>query len=386
VKARRPWLVAALAIAALVAALGLWWNSRPAEAPTASAISSNPAGSNSVSEPKSAAIKPDPSDPLSTGLLAARASLQDGQDAGKSRQQLAELRQALASADAAAASVAIRRFLDSGTDSPTGDVFRLGPGGSLVGAPSLRVFLLDLLAKIDPQAAVTYSKQILETPGSPDEWAVALRIIARLDSAPDTKEFLEQKTVAMLHQESWASNPSTGFLEAFDVAVHLGGIKLLPPLTSFVQQKDNQAVAHAAFLALDRMVIREPATMLDELEQHPELLQGREETRANYFARADVGEAAQRRLVESYMLDATRSPTELNTFAGIFPNANYMISQNLLTENITPDRATLARRDVDALRVVGEWLSDPRFASLKPQLLKIQQRLQEFVRQAAASR
>lgn len=385
-KARRSWLVAALAIAALVAALGVWWNRRLAESPTVPAISSNPSVSNSAPDPKSAVIRPNPSNRLFASLVEACISLQGGQDGRKSRQQLADLRQVLSAANAAGASAAIRQFLDSGTDSPTGDAFRLGPGGSLVGAPSLRVFLLDLLANIDPQAVTAYSKQILEIPGSPDEWAVALRNIARLDAAPGTKEFLEQKTEVMLHQESWASKPSTGFLEAFDVAVHLGGTKLLPPLAGFVQQKDNQAVAHAAFLALDRMVIREPATMLDELERHPELMQGREETRANYFARADVGEAAQRRLVESYMLNATRSPTELNTFAGIFPNANYMISQNLLTENITPDRATLARRDVDALRVVGEWLSDPRFASLKPQLLKIQQRLQEFVRQAAASR
>jgi hypothetical protein len=61
-----------------------------------------------------------------------------------------------------------------------------------------------------------------------------------------------------------------------------------------------------------------------------------------------------------------------------------MISHNLLTRDVTPDGAALARRDSDALRVVGEWIADPRFAQLQPQLLKIQQRLQEFKRQAGS--
>ncbi len=378
--------MATLAVGVLVAVLIVWQTHRKTGTPTASPISLNPPPSNSISKPNTAAIKHDPADPLSARLSEATKSLQESHDAGKSRQQLAELRRAISSADAAQASVAIRGFLDSGIDSPTGAEFQLGAGGSLVNSGSLRVFLLDLLAQVDPQAAVAYSRRVLETPGSPDEWAIALRNVALLDSAPGTRGFLEQKTEAMLRQVPWVNNPSTGFLEAFDVAVHLGGSKLLPPLTELVQRKDNLAVAHAAFLALDRMVIREPAQMLDVLEQHPEMMEGREQTRANYFARADVGDPTQREVLERYLLDAKRQASELQSFAGVFPNANYMISHNLLTSNVTPDGATLARRDRDALRVVAEWLADPRFAGLQPQLLQIQQRLQEFSRQAEGNR
>ena len=76
----------------------------------------------------------------------------------------------------------------------------------------------------------------------------------------------------------------------------------------------------------------------------------------------------------------------MQSFAGVFPNANYMISHNLLTTNVTPDGATLLRRDREALRVVGEWLTDPRFEELRPHLARIQARLSDFVRQAEESR
>lgn len=74
-----------------------------------------------------------------------------------------------------------------------------------------------------------------------------------------------------------------------------------------------------------------PRAALVLLAAHPELMEGREKTRANFFARADLRDPQQKALLESYLLDPRRSAQELQTFAGIFPNANYMISNNLLT-------------------------------------------------------
>jgi hypothetical protein len=104
-------------------------------------------------------------------------------------------------------------------------------------------------------------------------------------------------------------------------------------------------------------------------------MQGREETRANYFARADVSDAAQRRLLEAYLQDPARTPVELRAFAGVFPNANFMVSQNLLTTSVTIDGATLRRRDQAALEAINEWLNDPRFAAWRESLLKLRDRL-----------
>jgi len=46
--------------------------------------------------------------------------------------------------------------------------------------------------------------------------------------------------------------------------------------------------------------------------------------------RGDVRDTKQRALLETYLLDPRSSAQELQTFAGIFPNADYMISTNLL--------------------------------------------------------
>src|SRR5437764_932745 len=93
------------------------------------------------------------------------------------------------------------------------------------------------------------------SPDAYDEWAVALRNLARGDRCPEGRALLQQKVGELLRNESWQHNPSTGYLEAFDAAVYLGGRNLVPVLSELVRKQDNPAVAHAAFLTLDRLVI-----------------------------------------------------------------------------------------------------------------------------------
>ena len=211
---------------------------------------------------------------------------------------------------------------------------------------------------------------------------MALRTLATGDTSADGRALLQQKAGELLQYGPWQQNPSTGYLEAFDVAVYLGGTSLVPALTGLVRLQDNPAVAHAAYLALDRLAINEPAALLGALEADPSLMQGREQTRADYFARADVRDPQQRQVLESYLLDPQRSAAELAQFVGVFPNGNYMISQNLLTPTPTPDHAALVSRDAASLQAVQAWLADPRFANLQGQLQRVQQRLENFARQA----
>jgi hypothetical protein len=190
----------------------------------------------------------------------------------------------------------------------------------------------------------------------------------------------------MLVHEPWQHDPSAGFLEAFDVAVYLGGTKLLPELAALVRRTDNQALSHAAFLALDRLAIADPTAVLNKLQSAPELMQGREVTRANYFARADAGDPQQRVALENYLLNPQLNPAELTTFAGLYPNANYMVSYNLLTRTQTPDHETLVRKDREALKVLEGWIQDARFEKLQPQLQAMKSRVQTFVQQAQGGR
>ena len=93
----------------------------------------------------------------------------------------------------------------------------------------------------------------------------------------------------------------------------------------------------------------------------------------------------QRSLLEGYLLDPRRSAEELQTFTGLFPNANQMVSSNLLTPTATPTPGDLAARDLAALGVVETWLADPRFAKLKPQFAAARERLRGFVLETSAS-
>jgi hypothetical protein len=276
----------------------------------------------------------------------------------------------------------IREFLDRGVDAATGLEFGVAGDGSLNSAPSIRVFLLDQLARVDRAGAAGYGRKILASMTSPDEWAVCLRNLALADSSPEARAFLQDKFSQMLQHEPWQKNPSAGYLEAFDVAVYLGGTGFLETLAELANGKDNQALAHAAYLALDRLVIQEPASMLGYLQTAPTLLRGRELMRADLFARADVRDPGQRQVLEAYLLNPQLEVRELNQFVGVYPNANFQVSNNLLTRSETPDFARLTGRDAAALRVAQDWLADPRFAGLKGPLERITSRLETFVKQA----
>ena len=377
-KMNRPRLRVLAAVGVAVLVVLMVWLYRPQPRPDAGTtrIAGSPSlvPSNVVSSSTSKADKPQ------TLFHAALKGVRDARDSAGAQLSLADLRRALAAMPAAAASVAIHEFLDSKADASTHQAFKVGGKGALTEAPSLRTFLLDYLGQIDPAAAAAYARLILSTPDSPDEWAVSLRNLAQGDPSSAGRALLEQKTDELLRNEAWQQEPSAGYLEAFDVAVFLGGTNLAPALGDLVRRQDNPTVAHAAYLALDRLVINDPAVLLAALQAAPELMQGREATRADFFARADVRDPQQRQVLESYLVDPQRSPAELAQFAGVFPNANYMISQNLLTPTPTPDHAALLSRDTASLQVVQVWLADARFANLQQPLLKVQQRLQAFAR------
>ncbi len=292
---------------------------------------------------------------------------------------LASLRLYLSSLPPEIASAKIREFLDSGRDVPTRLGFKLGPNGLLAEAPSLRVFLLDYLAQVDRSAAGKYAETILANANSPDEWAVALRNYAWANPSAETTDYLRQKVGQLILDQSWQKTPSVGYLEAFDVVVYSHDTSLVPALADLVRQTDNRAVTQAAYLTLDRLVMQDPTAVLAQLLQNPDSMNGRETTRADYFARSDVRDPQQKSLLESYLLNPQITATEITAFAQIYPNANVMVSDNLLTQTQVPSGDELASRDRQAFETVGAWLTDPRFDQLRPQLETIRGRLAQFI-------
>lgn len=134
-----------------------------------------------------------------------------------------------------------------------------------------------MLGRVDPPPAAAYSVELLAASESADEWAVAMRNYAAQNDSPEGRRFLREKLDAMIRHDPWRRDPSAGFLEAFDVAVWIGGAGLLSSLAECVRDSGNPAVAHAAYLAMDRLVIQEPETVLPFLLREPGLLAGREE-------------------------------------------------------------------------------------------------------------
>ena len=99
---------------------------------------------------------------------------------------------------------------------------------------------------------------------------------------------------------------------------------------------------------------------------------------SNMIARADVRDAVQRHAVESWLRDERRTAAELEAFAGVFPNANMMVSPNLLTPVATVQAADLAVKDRAALAVVDAWLNDPALGRSHALLRGTRVRLQQF--------
>lgn len=382
----RRTLALLFTVAGVVLALVLWWFARSVD-PVPMTVSNPLPGAPPVPStpaPAPAAVVSAPPIPQTPAVMLddILGRLEAANDADASRRILAELRKLLNALPREIASREVQSFLALKQDAATKLDVTVKQGGALGDASSLRVFLLDFLGQIDRPAAAALGKEILGTPTSADEWAVSLRNVAWADDSPDNLAYLRGKAREMIANPDWLRQPSSGFLEAFDVIVHARGFDLTPQLAGLVRDKENRAVAHAAYLTLDRLTLADPTRALEPLAAQPELMAGREQTRANFFARADVRDPLQRTLLEGYLLDPRRSAEELQTFTGLFPNANQMISPNLLTTTATPSSGELAVCDRAALKVVESWLVDPRFARLNPQLTATRDRLRTFVQQS----
>ena len=374
-------LVAALVVFTLVSTQGRKQTNPANRNGDTPALQSSEPSSNASTSPTNVSSPRSPAEHLESALR----EIATSKDGPANRKLLTELRQFLESLPAEIASKETQSFLAAQKDAATGLDVTVKEAGHLGDASSLRVFLLDYLGQIDRAAAGRLAAEILSHYTTADEWAVSLRNYAWANPAPANDEFLQAKSHELLRNPEWIKNPSAGFLEAFDTIVYAHGTTLTPELATLVRDKENRATAHAAYLTLDRLMITEPAAMLKQLVEQPDLMQGREQTRANFLARADVREPEQRALIEQYLMDPARTEQELTTFAGLFPNANYMVSNNLLTPTATPKHEDLVAHDRAALEAVRAWQSDERFTKLKPHVETMRARLETFVQQAAAN-
>jgi len=184
----------------------------------------------------------------------------------------------------------------------------------------------------------------------------------------------------MLGHKAWINHPDFGYLQSFDVIVHVGGADFVPELTRIIRDKQAPAVGYAAYLSLDRLVQLNPALVLEKLGEDSALLAGREGLRADLFARADVRDPRQRRIVEDYLLRIASRPNEAHAFLSGFPNANFIQTYNLLTKWSPRTPSEQKALDHASLALLQKWAEDSRFVDFRVQIQQARARLVGVVR------
>jgi hypothetical protein len=378
-----------------VLALGaaIWWMRQPhaasvgevavvtksAVAAATPAVAAQPAVAGLALPP---VVKPaDTAASLTQALRDLEAFFQSGHTPKEIAAALENLRTRLTHAPRAEALAAIYGYLGSGRNANTTLPFTVGVGGWLDNAPSLRVFLLDALGEVDPAEAAQYAKVILDSSdATPDEWAVSLRNLAQQNPAMASDPYLQQKARDLVTNSQWLQNPSAGFLQGFDFLVLTGQGNMAPLLASYMDNTTlANSVRYASYLTLDRLMMSDPAAVMQQLNADPNLLNSAPDVRAAINARADVTDPAQLAAVENYLLRPDLSPEELNQFADAFTFFSIGIGNNLATTQHATSLSVIAQRDVATLGVVNQWLADPNFASRQPTLQRLRGNLEEYI-------
>jgi hypothetical protein len=94
-------------------------------------------------------------------------------------------------------------YLRSGRDVPMGKKFKLEPDGTLSEAPTLRIKLLNDLAKTNMPVATKIARDILQEKKSADEWALSLAILTRSDKSATNREYIHLKAQEMALYPPW---------------------------------------------------------------------------------------------------------------------------------------------------------------------------------------
>lgn len=277
---------------------------------------------------------------------------------------------------------AIVDFLNSKEDAITQLNFILDSNGFLEMAPTFRTFLLDQLAEVDSQAAQQYAKIILETPGSADEWAVALRNYAWANNAqglPHDDPYFHERLNLLLNNKDWLKNPSTGFLQAFDAVVYSNDVQFVPRLAQLaIPDASDPAVEYAARLALTRMADQDFAHVAYQLINDAEL-KNQPELRASILNRADLSESADYNTIEDYLNNSNISADEKGAFIDGYPSIIDMHSYNLLTKQHSKPLSRNKISDLKTLEMYKKMKADPRNKNIEFYLDQGIRRMEEYV-------
>lgn len=364
------------AAAALVATVGvaLWWSLQQAPSPVSGKSPEVPVRRST----------PDLADERDTSEASARRRMTDDWDhllewlrstpapsTEEIRLRLLQLRKDWSEIDPQVRAEMIARLLSTGDDQPTGLEFRVGVHGLLAEWSSLRVFLLDVLATADPTASAAIASKLLDSTTSPDEYATALRSLTRPGSGINSDQ-LEARFSALLKKPEWQT--SRAFAEALDLARYLGTPVAARQLASW---DGSPALKN---LALDEFTAAHPLAMLEMLEAESPVAGL---SRASLMARAHPDDPVQLAIVDRYLATPDLSNEEAAAFFRSYPLRSATTGHRLYGKLPAPyDFEQIRSGDQAALQQADRWAADPGLEKFRPEIQALQQRLNEWIRQA----
>ena len=356
-----------LGATALLLGLLAWLDHLPAPvkhpAARSAAKASTPGSASTPAETAGATANPAAAD-LQGVIARALGVLNDPANPDKASALLA-LRDALKKADPAVGIAVVRDFLKSGKDGATGEAFKVGPGGLLAGAPTMRTLLMDQLGSWSNQTggaeAAETARGILQTKGSPDEWAVSLRNLGWNDPQ-GSKATLAAKARELITYKPWQQSPTAGYMEAFDAAAYSGDptlVEILAPMG-----KDKTALQQPALVAIDRLSAMAPREVADYLNAHPAILADRPLMRADYMGKMNLSDSAQRNEAETYLRRTDVSQAEKTKFLQRLGVPAGFVSDNLLTPPNPPAMPLIERRAL-VNATAADWLQSGQYPALE---------------------
>lgn len=268
-------------------------------------------------------------------------------------------------------------WLDSGADAPTHLSFVVGAEGVMDETPTFRTHLLDLLGQTDPVASLGYSQDLLAAKPGPEEYALALRNLAWLNPDGAQTDLIRQSFLSLLNDPALSAHPTPGYLESFDVAVAVANADLVRALlANQAGQLGNDVLSRATFIALDRMMLRNPEAILAAFASDPRFLADQPNWRASLLARLDPSNPAHVEQLRNYLLKTPHADAELSYFASIYPLANFFEGNRLVTDWETVNQAqTIPERDAAARKLMEGLLADPSLKAVAPSIETILQRV-----------
>lgn len=304
---------------------------------------------------------------------------QQGGDPAELKKQLAALKERWLEEDPQVLAGVIAQLLRQGEDAPTGIPFETGPGGALRGWPTMRVFLLDVLAVTDPDLAGVIAREVLATTTSAEEFAVALKplLLGGPWQAPAGE--LETHLTRLLENPAWQDQ--VGLAEALDlprIAASPGSTEVL---ARWVDRSPPAKVAGE--MALHETAASNPSLVVGLVARDRQLLRDEPDLRAGLLARATASDPVQTESLGDYLKDPAVSLDEKQRFLSLFPLRSASTGFRLYGSPPAPyNAASVKADDKAALEVVKQWKGDPALSSLQGDLATLEQRLQAWVTQS----